>query len=159
MTLIIGFSLALALMTLSYVFLDQTLSLFFYRLIRTNDALYQAAAGMPDLLDYVVVITTLVSWTTYFFLRQRGYKNCHTRFLQLCGTAVPAAFILKNILQYSLGRSNPWMWVLYHQLPRFYWFNASEGYGCFPSGHMTVFTTLAAGFWYYYPAIVNHRNF
>ncbi|MBI3546579.1 MAG: phosphatase PAP2 family protein [Gammaproteobacteria bacterium] len=151
MILIIGFSFALVLMALSYVFWDQTLSLFFYRWMHANDALLQAAAGIPDLLAYVVIIITLVSWGLYFLLTRRGYKNRHTQFLQLCGTAVPAAFIFKSFLQFVLGRSNPWMWAIYHQSPIFYWFDASEGYGCFPSGHMTVFTALIAGFGYYYP--------
>ena len=48
----------------------------------------------------------------------------------------------ETILQNTFGRSSTKMWLLYHQPPQFYWFQSHDGYGCFPSGHMTVFTAL-----------------
>jgi membrane-associated phospholipid phosphatase len=61
------------------------------------------------------------------------------------------AFVAKTFFQHMFGRPNPYAWLLIHEPPRFYWFRNEQGYGCFPSGHMTVFTSLMTTLSYHYP--------
>ncbi len=135
----------------SYFYLDTGIASITYRLISSSIFLMRATSNIPDLLLQIVIAITVACWTGYFFLRRRGLRNRHTRFLQACGTAVPIAFIGKDILQYLFGRSDTYAWIFDHALPRFYWFRADPGYGCFPSGHMTVFTALLMTCWHNYP--------
>lgn len=135
----------------SYVFLDAMISTYFFEVIHGSDVLEQVTSGIPDVLLHIVAAITITSWVGYFYLAHKGVCNDTSRFLRLCGTSVPLAFVAKTVLQYVFGRANTEVWTLYHQLPRFYWFRAGEGYGSFPSGHMTVFTALVISFWQYYP--------
>jgi len=135
----------------SYMFFDTRVSTFLFEVIHGSDVLEQATSGIPDVLLHIVAVITAISWAGYFFLTRKGVCSHASRFLRLCGTSVPLAFVIKTILQYVFGRVNTEAWTLYHQLPRFYWFRAGEGYGSFPSGHMTVFTALVVSFWQYYP--------
>jgi membrane-associated phospholipid phosphatase len=143
--------LAILLTAFGYSFLDTSLALSVHRLTSSSELLTQATSNIPDLLLPIVIIVTALSWTGYFLLVRRGIQNRHTRFLRTCGTVLPIAFLAKVIFQYVFGRADPYLWVLYHQLPRFHWFRADEGYGCFPSGHMTVFTALGVTLSHYYP--------
>lgn len=143
--------LAVMMTAISYFYLDTGIASIVYRLISSSNLLMRATSNIPDLLLSIVIAITVSCWAGYFFLRHRGRHNRHTRFLQACGTAVPIAFVAKDILQYLFGRPDPYAWVFDHVLPRFYWFRADAGYGCFPSGHMTVFTALLMTLWHYYP--------
>lgn len=136
---------------ISYFYLDTGLASIVHRLISSSDLLIRATSNIPDLLLQIVIAITVSCWAGYFFLRRRGGHNRHKRFLQACGTAVPIAFVAKDIFQYLFGRPDPYSWVFDHVLPRFNWFRADKGYGCFPSGHMTVFTALLMTLWHYYP--------
>ena len=143
--------LAVFLIALSYFFLDARLALYIDGLIKGSDLLTDATSDIPDVLLQIVIIGTILCWTGYFFLTHRGVQNRHTRFLRVCGTILPVAFIAKDIGQYVFGRSDVHAWVAYSRLPRFFWFRMAGGYGCFPSGHMTVFTALGASLSYFYP--------
>jgi membrane-associated phospholipid phosphatase len=134
----------------SYRFLDAAISSFVAEFIRTND-LTPVVSDLPDFLDYIVAVVTAGSWTGYFYLTQRGFDDDRARFLKLCGISVPLAFLFKILFQYLFGRPTPELWTVYQQAPQFHWFRAGDGYGCFPSGHMTVFTALTTAFWRHYP--------
>jgi membrane-associated phospholipid phosphatase len=139
-----------ALVAASACFLDTAIASFIDACLRA-DALAPVVAGIPDLLFYFVAAITASSWAGYFWLARQGVHDRRARFLKLCGTVAPLAFLLKTVLQYLFGRSTPQLWVVYHQVPRFHWLRAGEGYGCFPSGHMTVFGALAAVLWRHFP--------
>jgi membrane-associated phospholipid phosphatase len=143
--------LAILLTAFSYLFLDTSVALSVHRVTSSSELLTQATSNIPDLLLHIVIILTALSWTWYFLLVRRGIQNRHTRFLRTCGTVLPIAFVAKVIFQYVFGRADPHLWVFYHHLPRFYWFRMDEGYGCFPSGHMAVFTALGVTLSNYYP--------
>jgi len=147
---LLGFIFVAALTLFSRRFLDASVSSFFFGLIRTN-ALTPVVSNIPDLLFYIVAAVTTGSWIGYRYRLRHGFDDNHARFLKLCGTAAPLAFLAKMIFQYLFGRSNPELWTLYHHAPQFHWFRADAGYGCFPSGHMTVFTALTASLWRHYP--------
>jgi membrane-associated phospholipid phosphatase len=142
--------LTILLTALSYFYLDTGIALFVFRLIRSSYLPTQTTSDIPDLLPHIVVALTVLSWTARFLLLHLGIQNRHTSFLRACGTVLPIAFLAKVIFQYVFGRSDPHAWVFYHRPPQFYWFRIDEGYGCFPSGHMTVFTALTATLSHYY---------
>jgi hypothetical protein len=143
--------LSMFLIAFSYFFLDASVALFVYHFIRGSDLVTRATSDIPDLLLHIVIIVTALSWTWYFLLVRRGIQNRHTRFLRTCGTVLPITFVAKVIFQYAFGRSDVHTWIVYHRLPSFHWFRMDEGYGCFPSGHMTVFTALLVTLSHYYP--------
>jgi membrane-associated phospholipid phosphatase len=143
--------LAILLTIFSYFYLDTAVALLVFRLIRSSYFVTQATSDIPDLLLYIVVTLTVLTWTARFFLLRLGIQNRHTSFLRACGTVLPIAFVAKFIFQFVFGRSDPHLWLLFHHPPHFYWFRIDEGYGCFPSGHMTVFTALMATLSQYYP--------
>ena len=143
--------LAILLTAFSYLFLDMSVALSVHRVTRSSELLTRATSNIPDLLLSIVIIVTTLSWTGYFLLVRRGIQNRHTRFLRTCGTVLPVAFVAKTVFQYVFGRTDPYLWVFYHHLPHFHWFRIDEGYGCFPSGHMTVFTALGVTLSHYHP--------
>lgn len=147
----IALLLAVLLTAISYFYLDTGIAQFIYRILNSSDRLLQAATDVPDLLLHIVITITVSSWVGYFILVRRGIHNRHTDFLRICGTVVPMAFVAKTVFQYIFGRPNPYTWLLEHEPPRFSWFRDDEGYGCFPSGHMTVFTALMTTLSHYYP--------
>jgi len=147
----IALLLAVSLTVISYFYLDTGIAQFIYRILNSNDRLLQTAADIPDLLLHIVITITVLSWAGYFIQARRGIHNRLTNFLRACGTVVPMAFIAKTGLQYVFGRPDPYAWLLTHEPPCFYWFRDDEGYGGFPSGHMTVFAALMTTSSYYYP--------
>jgi membrane-associated phospholipid phosphatase len=148
----IGFLLLATLMTaFSYRCLDADISLFVQRQLDRSALLERLIEGIPDLLLYLVLAITVLSWAGYFFLRRRAIHGREAKFLRACGTVAPLAFLSKAVLQYVFGRANPHLWLLWHLPPRFYWFHTHAGYGSFPSGHMTVFTALMCTLIHYYP--------
>jgi membrane-associated phospholipid phosphatase len=140
-----------SLTAISYFYFDTGIARFVFRVLNSSDELLQAATNIPDLLLHVVITITVLSWVGYFILVRRGIHNRLTDFLRACGTVVPIAFVVKTFFQYIFGRPNPYAWLLTHEPPRFYWFRDDQGYGCFPSGHMTVFTALMTTLSYHYP--------
>jgi len=143
--------LAVSLTSISYYYLDTRIAQFVYRILSSSNLLLQTAADIPDLLLHIVIAVTALCWVGYFILVRRGIHNRLTDFMLACGTVVPMAFLAKTFFQYIFGRPNPYAWLLTHEPPRFYWLRDEPGYGCFPSGHMTVFTALMTTLSYHYP--------
>lgn len=149
--IIIGFAIAGPLTIFSYVLVDQRLAIFIQELIMPHDVLRKVTSNIPDLLLLVVLAITILSWSIYFFLSSKGIHNRQTRFAQLCGVSVPLAYAIKTVLQAAFGRVNPKIWLVHNELAGIHWFPTQlMGYG-FPSGHMTVFSTLAVSLCYLYP--------
>jgi len=135
----------------SYSYLDTGIARHVQRLLHHSVLLERAAAHIPDLLLHMVVAITVLCWTGYFMIRRRYVNRRPALFLRACGTVVPLAFLSKVGLQHVFGRPDPHVWLVHHLSPRFHWFRAGAGYGCFPSGHMTVFTALMTTLLHYYP--------
>ena len=90
-------------------------------------------------------------WLAYIILRTRNKgSNELLRFLQLAATAVPVSYLLKTVFQFVFGRTNTRLWLTGDMPLQFNWFHGA-GIGCFPSGHMTVFTAFGVAIWYVYP--------
>lgn len=133
------------------LFLDQPIAVGIMRILRSNSLLHSATATIPDTLLYLACIGTTVMWLVYFILRRHNWGSDELlQFLQLAGTAVPVSFLLKAALQFAFGRTNTRFWLINNMPLRFDWFHGA-GIGCFPSGHMTVFTAFGVTIWYVYP--------
>jgi len=147
---LLGFIVVVGLTLSSHRFLDAPAASFFDEFIRAH-ALTPVVSNIPDLLFYIVAAVTAGSWVGYWYRVRHGFDDNHARFLKLWGTVAPLAFVSKMVFQYLFGRSTPELWIVHHHAPQFHWFRADQGYGCFPSGHMTVFTALVAALWHHYP--------
>jgi membrane-associated phospholipid phosphatase len=82
---------------------------------------------------------------------RRGSRDEKTRFFLLSGTAMPVAFVVKQMLKYLFGRMNTRAWLENPGDLSFHWFHGGEQYSSFPSGHMAVFAALAAACWFFIP--------
>jgi len=153
----IGLLLAALLTAISYWYLDAGIARFIFRILNSSDQLLQVATDIPDLLLHIVITISIMCWVGYFILVYRDIHNRLRDFLRACGTVVPLAFAVKTGFQYLFGRPNPFTWLFTNKAaaPDFSWFRDEYGYGCFPSGHMTVFTALLTTFSFYYP---RHRR-
>ena len=131
-------------------FLDAEIAVRVMRFLQSFRSLHKATEDIPDLLVYLVIAGTLIMWIIYFY-RSREKKNDVTmKFLKLAATSLPTAFLLKLFFQFMFGRTHTRLFVQAHQPLRFDWFHGI-GFGCFPSGHMTVFTAFGIAVWLYYP--------
>ena len=148
---IIGFFIAVPLTILSYLFLDQRLATLIQEVIQSHELLRQVTSNIPDMLLLIVLAITVYSWARYFFLSSKGMRSQQTRFAQLCGVSMPSAYLIKSVLQSAFGRVNPKVWLTHYELSGLHWFPAHPMTYGFPSGHMTVFTTLAVVLCYIYP--------
>ncbi len=146
-----GFFLSTLLTVFGYFLFDASTAIFFHQLIMSHVMLRKYASHIPDFLLPIVLVITTICWTVLFVWMPKGIHNVHTRFMQLCGISVPLAYVVKTVLQYAFGRADPRMWLVHRHLVGFHWFHSGAGYTSFPSGHMTVFTALAAALWQQYP--------
>ena len=131
-------------------FLDEKIAVAVMHILRSNLVLHTATANIPDALLYLVCIGTAVMWLVYIILSRNKGSGEQLRFLQLAATVVPASYLLKAVLQFTFGRTNTRLWLTTGAPLQFNWFHG-VGTGCFPSGHMTVFTAFGVAIWYIYP--------
>ena len=146
-----SFLLVVLLIVGSYYFLDARIALFVKKIWTSNAHLSIFSANIPDFLFPMVCVVTGIAWAAYLFLAHKGIYNIHTRFFLLVASTVPFAFILKSMLKFLFGRINTRFWLFHLRPEHFHWFQGKGNYSSFPSGHMAVFTALAAALWYFYP--------
>ena len=130
--------------------LDEKIAVAVMHILQSNHVLHIATAKIPDTLLGLVCIATTVMWLAYIIRSRTKGSDAQLRFLQLAATAVPAAYLLKTVLQFAFGRTNTRLWLNTGAPLQFNWFNGA-GIGCFPSGHMTVFAAFGVAIWYIYP--------
>lgn len=131
-------------------FLDREIAVGVWHLLHSYKVLHAAASNIPDLLLALVCIGTAAMYLAHRYLLHKKGSAELLRILQLAGMAVPAAYMLKAVLQVVFGRTNTRLWLAGGVPLQFDWFNGI-GTGGFPSGHMTVFTAFGAAVWYAYP--------
>jgi len=146
-----GFLAAAPLVALSCFFLDEPIALFVDRMIRTQSLLSRYTENIPDLLLPAVLLISAAMWISYFSRVRRGIRNDQTRFFQLAGSALPLAYVIKAILKHVFGRIDTRAWLENPTGNTFHWFHGGGNYSGFPSGHMTVFTSLAIACWIFFP--------
>ena len=140
---------------LSYSVLDVRTALLVKKLWMSSEKLILFSIDIPDVLFLLVCLITGAAWIGLFYLTRKGIHNTHTQFLQLIAISVPLANIVKSLLKYAFGGISTRLWLLHPHAREFHWFHGAGNYTGFPSGHMAVFTVLAAALWAYYP---RHRT-
>jgi len=148
--IIVSSVVALLLILFSIHFLDATLALYIKQVLQTNPFLKKNFRNIPNLLPIIVFTGTAAMWMLFLRIRHRGCSH-HAGFLKLAAIAVPTAFLLKMLLQYIFGRTNIQTWLSGGKSLGFGWFIPLSQHPCFPSGHMTVFTSFFVAVWIYYP--------
>jgi len=133
------------------LYLDLPLAAWIRQLLRSVHLLQHASSNIPDILLILVCISTSVLWLAYLLCFRRHGSVRQLQFLQVAATAVPTAYLLKALLQFAFGRTNTRLWLSGAAPMEFSWFHGG-GIGCFPSGHMTVFTTFFVALCWYYPS-------
>jgi hypothetical protein len=146
-----SFLLILLLVIGSYYLLDARIALFVKKIWAFNAHLSVFSANVPDILFPIVCVVTGSAGAAYLFLVHKGIYNIHTRFFLLVASTVPFVFFLKSALKFIVGRINTRFWLLHLRYENFHWFHGKGNYSSFPSGHMAVFTVLAAALWHFYP--------
>lgn len=146
-----GFLVTAALVVFSMRFLDAGIALWFRDLLRSDPQLWRYTSRIPDLLLPTVLVLSGVLWAMYLRRVRRGIRDEKARFYLLSGTAMPAAFAAKAALKLLFGRMNTRAWLAKGGDLSFHWFHGGGEYGSFPSGHMAVFTALAAATWLLFP--------
>jgi len=131
-------------------YLDSGIAIRVMRFLQSIHILHKNTEYVPDFLPYLVGIGTILIWAIYFYRLHKKKIGVKTQFLQLAGTALPVANLLKTFFQFVFGRTNIREWLIVGKPPVFNWFN-KIGSGCFPSGHMTVFVAFGTAFLFYYP--------
>lgn len=149
-TIVLFSVFGLFLVLLSIHFLDATLALYIKQVLQSNPFLNKNFRNIPNLLPIIVFTATSAMWMIFLRIRHRGCSH-HAGFLKLAAIAVPTAFLLKMLLQYIFGRTSIHTWLLNGGPIAFTWFTSLSQSPCFPSGHMTVFTSFFVAVWIYYP--------
>ena len=130
-------------------FLDARIAAAVMNFIKSVHRLRQATESIPDFLPHLVGIGTVFLWGIYFYRSHRTTDENEIRFLRLAATVLPVAYIVKTLLKFVFGRTNPRSWLIHNQHLAFHWFNSSSS--SFPSGHMLVFVAFGAAVLFYYP--------
>ena len=89
-------------------------------------------------------------WLVYIRTSHRKEQNRLSYAVKLAACVIPAAYLIKTVLQYAFGRTNLRMWLRVGGPVEFRWFDPTGG-GGFPSGHMIVFTALLSVIWLCFP--------
>jgi len=135
---------------LSIRFLDVEIAVRIMKFLKSLSSLHKATENIPDILLYLVIIGTIIMWVIYFYRSHEKIQDVKMHFLKLAATTLPAAYILKLYFQFVFGRTNVRLFLDSKVPLRFHWFH-EIGSGCFPSGHMTVFTAFGTAIWLYFP--------
>jgi len=106
---------------------------------------------LPDLLLPVVCLATGLAWAAFLFFRTEGRHDRALRCSRLLGITVPLANILKTGAKFLVGRVNTRYWLEHPAAAPFHWLDGRDVHTGFPSGHMAVFTVMAAGLASHYP--------
>jgi len=140
-----------AVIAVCHRFIDESLAVFVSNFLFGNSVWREYTSDIPDSLFFAVCVMTALAYAVYLIRSKRGIYNKDTLFFLLITYAIPASYLVKSILKYIFGKTNTRVWLLNHELYGFHWFHGGEGYSGFPSGHMTVFTVLAAALSRFYP--------
>ncbi len=132
------------------IYLDKEIAINVMLFLKYIHPLHKVTENIPDFLPHLVAIGTVMMWALYFFRKHKNLIDTKTKFLQLAATALPAAYLIKTLLKFIFGRTDPRYWLLANKPLVFNWFTQIES-GSFPSGHMTVFAAFGAAVIFYFP--------
>jgi membrane-associated phospholipid phosphatase len=139
------------LMVFSYFFLDDRLALFCKDRFLNPTAHHFFPVELPDLLFPIVCLATVLAWVAVLVFKTHHSHNTALKFFLLIGITVPGANVLKAFAKFLVGRVTTRYWLANPTVPHFQWLNGTDAYCSFPSGHMAVFTVLAAALDAHFP--------
>jgi membrane-associated phospholipid phosphatase len=131
-------------------YIDVPVALFIQRNCYTNSIWFSYTSDLPDALLLVVGVTTVSAYAGYRTRASSNIFDAMTKLYLLIAVAVPVSYGAKGIAKFICGRVTTRVWLKAQETYGFHWFQGGDYYG-FPSGHMTVFTTLLAALWRIYP--------
>lgn len=109
------------------------------------------ASSIPDLLFLTVLLTTAAAYSIYRYRLSRGHVDPTTLSCRMLALAGPFSFLAKSALKQLFGRINTREWLQFPNQYGFHWLQGGGNFSGFPSGHMAVFTALAAVMWRHHP--------
>ena len=108
---------------------------------------------LPDLLLPLVCVATVLAWGAFLVFRTEGRHARALNFSRLLGITVPLANLAKAAAKVLFGRVNTRYWLDHPEAAHWHWLNGGDVHCSFPSGHMAVFTVMAAALASYYPRL------
>ena len=135
--------LSMPLVLFCIFFIDNPLALLCHAWFR-HGRFSPPSVDLPDLLLPIVCAGTALAWLAFFGFRARGDGRRDLDFYALLGITMPLAFLVKTALKPLFGRISTRIWVAAPVPTPFHWFHGTDAYSGFPSGHMLVFTVVAA---------------
>ena len=131
---------------LAYYFVDKSLATYFYQLdLRTQAPLLGLLTALGKQSFYIILF--LLSGLFFRYIQINSVYEARSWYLFGC---VFVANLVCLILKVALSRARPDLWFSSHEFG-FYWFQTSDNYWSFPSGHTTTVTSLAVGFGVLFP--------
>ena len=140
-----------AVIAVCHRFIDESLAVFVSNFLFSSSVWREYTSEIPDSLFFAVCVITTLAYAVYRIRSKKGIYNKDTLFFLLITYAIPASYLAKSILKYIFSKTNTREWLFRHGQYGFHWFHGGEGFSGFPSGHMAVFTVLAAALWRFYP--------
>lgn len=136
-----------------YYFIDKPLAheMLILHPIKRSGAFSLNASVLLTQLSYLVIVLMFI---VLFFCHARAKTGRLVNCLTLLCTSMAISFFIKSVLQFTFGRYVPryrasdiLLFERNHHLYGFHWFQS----GCFPSGHMAVFSAALCAIALYYP--------
>jgi membrane-associated phospholipid phosphatase len=135
---------------LCILFVDEKVALRIWGYTSSHPNIHSLVKEIWSPLPVLVVIATSALWLAYFSMQRTKGPDNQLRFIKLVATAIPSAFLIKTVLQYTFGRTDTRLWLQIGGPIRFLWFNTVAG-SSFPSGHTVVITAFLTAAWLYFP--------
>lgn len=148
-----GFVGAVALVTVSYFWLDRPIARFAHAQLQGID-LFGKLTLVPDVVGLVAVVVLMA--VALRGLTGRPLSKFLTVML-VSGVSLAVAVIAKNQLKLAFGRTWPETWIrnnpsfIRDGVYGFFPFHGGAGYSSFPSGHTTTICTVMTVLWLCYP--------
>lgn len=134
-------------------FLDDTVAFAIDRILDSSPLRGRYASDIPDLLlPFVLVLSPSLLAVRYLRIG-RGRRDEISEFCLLGAAVLPFSFLAKTAFKLLFGRIETRVWLKAPVPPGLQWFRPGEGHEGFPSGHMTVFVSLAAACWIFFPRL------
>lgn len=149
--MIIGSILTAVIVAICIHSYDKMLAIYISRLSFNNLTWHKLTADIPDTLLLIVCIITIFACAGYLTRKNKGIYDKNTKFFHLIMYATPVSYVVKSLFKYVFGRITTREWLLRPDSYGFHWFQGGGLNAGFPSGHMAVFTAMAASLWRFYP--------
>ena len=150
-----AFLMCVLLVVLAETFVDRPAATFAHDVITRNIVL-DTMQRIPEWLTACAVPVLVITGLWHL---GRGGLPSPARVLFLASISLLLAGAIKDVLKYAFGHTWPDTWVqnnpswIKNGVYGFFPFHGGPGYASFPSGHMTVVTSVIVVFWIAWPRL------